>query len=348
MANKHYISIIRLFDHCGISAEDFNLSRAKKQLQAEFSIAQGGFIEIDGYTYTKHDVFEEIEQPDFLQRLTYHKQIWKSPQILQLLEKNSADLVAIHEEFRPFLGNKDFDEFFSPYLVGPFTYLSRNFLAENKLRDAGNLLAYEDFLQPAEREEAFRPFRVYLDENLRILRNVNKDNYDIMRPKFSHWIEKDWYLFFNYLPHEFYEIKNDITTFIINIGVAVQKKRRQDCRMMSEQLISLKDVPQNLRDIIVSNHAVYTGSSSSSGSGWGRGIFWMIWVVFMIVRAASGGCNDSSSSSSFDFSKYKPYYEPFKVSDSTYSLLKDSSSRLLMDSSFRKRIDSMIKKNRGQ
>src|ERR1043165_2518767 len=97
LANKQYISIIRLFDHCGISTgDDFNLSRTKKQLQAEFGIAQGGFIEIDGHTYTRHDVFEEIEKPDFIQRLHFHKQIWKSPQILHLLEESSADLVAIH------------------------------------------------------------------------------------------------------------------------------------------------------------------------------------------------------------------------------------------------------------
>jgi hypothetical protein len=345
LANKQYISIIRLFDHCGISTDDFSLSRAKKQLQAEFGIAQGGFIEVEGLTYTRHDVFEEIEQPDFAQRLIFHKQIWKSPEILNLLENNSADLVAIHVEFKPFLGNKEFDEFFSPYFVGPFTYLSRNFLTENKLRDIGTLLAYEDFLQPSEREEAFRSIRIYLDENVRILRNVNKDNYEMMRPKFAHWIETDWYLFFNYLPHEFYEIKNDITTFIINIGVAVQKKHRKDCRAMSEQLISLNDTPENLRSIIVSNHGVYTEASSSSGSGWGRNIFWAIWIVFMIIRAASGGCG-SSGSSSYDFNNYKPTYEPFKISDSTFKILADSSTRIMHDSSFKKTIDSIIKKSR--
>jgi hypothetical protein len=55
LANKEYTSIIRLFNHCDISInDDFNLSRARKQLQAEFGIAQDGFIEIEGYTYTRH------------------------------------------------------------------------------------------------------------------------------------------------------------------------------------------------------------------------------------------------------------------------------------------------------
>jgi hypothetical protein len=341
LANKQYISIIRLFDHCGISTgDDFNLQRAKKQLQAEFGIAYGGFIEVDGYTYTRHDVFEEIEQPDFAQRLNFHKQIWKSPQILQLLEKNSADLVAVHTEFKPFLGNKEFDEFFSPYFVGPFSYISRNFLAGNKLRDVGTLLAYEDFLQPNEREEAFRPIRVYLDESIRVLRNVNKDNYMMMRPRFVHWIETDWYLFFNYLPHEFYETKNDITTFIINIGVAVQKKHRKDCRLMSEQLISLSETPESLRNIIVSNHAVYTGSSSSGGSGSWRNVFWIIWIVFMLIRGVNscGGRSDNS------FKQNYPYFDNgFKFRDSAVMKLFDSNYRkTLRDTSLRKRLDSLL------
>ena len=342
MANKQYISLIRLFDHCDISTgDDFNLSRAKKQLQAEFGIAQGGFIELDGHTYTRHDVFEEIEQPDFVQRLRFHKQIWESPQVLQLLENNAADLTEITSEFKPFLGNKDFDEFFSPYFVGPFDYLSRTFLAENRLHDMGNLLAYEAFLQPAEREEAFRPVRVYLDENIRILRNVNKDNYDMMRSKFAHWVDIDWYPFFNNLPHEFYEIKTDITTYIINIGVAIQKKRRRDCRSMSEQLISLKETPESLRNIIVSNHAIYTGSSASSGSFSWRSVFWIIWIVFMIIKW-SGGCDGNSNT---DFRNTIPYFDPkIRFSDSTIRILSDSSYKSIRDTSFRKTLDSILRK----
>lgn len=342
MANKQYISIIRLFDHCGISTgDDFNLSRVKKQLQAEFGIAKGGFIEIDGHAYTRHDIFEEIEQPDFARRLKFHKQIWASPQILLLLENNAVDLVEITNEFKPFLGNKEFDEFFSPYFVGPFNYLSRTFLADNRLRDMGNLLAYEDFLQPSEREESFRPIRVYLDENLRTLRNVNKDNYDMMRSKFAHWVDDDWYLFFNNLPHEFYEIKNEITTFIINIGVAVQKKRRKDCRLMSEQLISLSETPESLRNVIVSNHAVYTGSSASSGSISWRSVFWIIWIVIMLIR----GINSCGGDSSGDSKNYFRYYDPkFKLPDSTFRIFSDSTNKYRPDSSWRKSFDSVLRK----
>ena len=333
MASKQYISIIRLFDHCGISTvDDFNLSRAKKQLQAEFGIAQGGFIEVDGYTYTRHDVFEEIEQPDFPKRLVFHKQIWDSPQILQLLEKNTVDLISVQDEFAPLCGNKEFDEFFSPYLAGPFNYLSRTFLADARLKEMGDLLNYEDFLQPAEREVAFRPLRVFLEENIRILRNVNGENYSMMRPKISHWIERDWYVFFNNLPHEFYDTKNDITVWVINIGVEVQKSHRRDCKRMSEQLIALQDTPESLRTTIVSNHAVYSGSSSWSLSG--RNAFWMIWVVFMLIRAiSSNGCSESKSS-------YKEFSYPHLKNKLHFQ---DSLFRIIKDSSFRFNRDSLLK-----
>ena len=325
MASTQYISIIRLFDHCGISTgDDFNLPRTKKQLQAEFGIAQGGFIQLDGYTYSRHDVFEEIEQLDFPARLIFHKQVWNSPQILQLLENNAVDLTTIKDEFTPFWGNKEFDAFFSPYLAGPFNYLSRTLLADARLKEMGDLLGYEDFLQPAEREEAFRPLRIFLEENIRVLRNTNGDNYKMMRPKIVHWIDTDWHIFFNNLPHEFYDTKNDIATRLINIGVAVQKSRRRDCRTMSQQLVSLQDTPESLRNTIVANHAVYTGSSGKSLSG--GNIFWIIWVFIMLIRAvSSGGCGESKTN-------YKNFSLPelnsnYPLRDSIFKILKDSALR---------------------
>ncbi len=329
MANKQYISIIRLFEHCGISTgDDFNLLRVKKQLQAEFTIAKNGFIEVDGYTYSRHDVLEEIEQPDFLNRLTFHKAIWKSRQLLQLLENNSIDLTTIHIEFISFWNNKEFDQFFSPYFAGPFNYLSRTLLTEMRLKEMGDLLGYEGFLLPVEREEAFRPLRIFLDENIRLLRNVNGDNYKMMRPKIAHWIDQDWYVLFNHLPQEFYDEKNDITSRLVNIGVAIQKTHRRDCRKMSEQLISLQDTPESLRSIIVSNHAVYT-SSRVKGIGF-RGGFGIVWVFILLIRAiTSNGCNDNSNNSY----KFTPpdFSVKYELPDTLFKIMQDTSYRRMFD-----------------
>jgi len=332
LASKQYISIIRLFNHCGIATgEAFNLSRAKKQLQAEFGIAVDEFIKVDGYTYSRHDVFEELEDPGIAERLVFHEQIWNSPQILRLLENNAADLGNMYDEFTPFWNNIKFDQFFSPYLAGPFAYLSRSFLAEARLKDVGQLMLYQGFLQPADREEAFRPLRIFLDENSRLLRNVNGENYTMMRPKISHWIYSEWHIFFNNLPDEFYEVKNDITTRLVNLGVEVQKSHRRDCKRVSGQLISLQDTPESLRNTIITNHAVYTGSSRSK-LGW-RGIFWIGWIVIMGIRTvSSSGCGDNNA---IDNKPMQIYYNNKPISS-------DSLLKIVTDSSLKNR-DSLLK-----
>lgn len=330
MANKQYISIIRLFDHCDIStADDFNLSRVKKQLQAEFGIAKDGFIEVDGYVYSRHDVMEEIDLPNFSQRLAYHKQLWMCPQVLQLLEKNSTDLTLIKNELSLFLLDKEFDIFFSPYFVGPFSYISRTLLTEMRLEEIGNLLEYEDFLQPGEREEAFRPIRIFLDDSIKLLRNVKGENYKIIRPKILHWIENDWHPFFNQLPAEFYDVKNEIIAQLINITVAIQKTHRRDCRKISQHLMSLQETPENLRGIVVSNHAVYVGSSSGGSGNW-RNLAWIGWVLFMLIRAvASDGCGGSSRNN-YQFNP--PDFQKYQIPDSILKKIEKSGIKIEPDS----------------
>jgi hypothetical protein len=87
LASKQYISIIRLFEHCGIAYDsEIIVSRIKKQLTAEFGIAASGIIEINHHSYNKNDVFEEIEHPDFITRLSFHRKIWNSLCLLSFLE----------------------------------------------------------------------------------------------------------------------------------------------------------------------------------------------------------------------------------------------------------------------
>lgn len=293
MANKQYISIIRLFNHCGIpTGADFNLPRAKKQLLAEFNMSQSGFIELEGYTYTRNDVFEEIERANYWQRMEFHNRIWSAPQMLALLEKNIFDAITISEAFQNFWDNKAFDEFFSPYFAGPFNYISRNLLANMRLDDMSALLKYEDFLQPSEREEAFRPMRMFLDENIKLFRNTSGENYKMMRPKMRQWIDERWCNFMNALPVEFYDARVFIVTRMVNIGVAIQKTYRGDCRKMSEQLVLLSDLPESLRGTIMTNHPIYLQPRFAIRF---RSGFWIIWVAFMLFRAiASNSCNDTS------------------------------------------------------
>ena len=287
MANKQYISPIRLFDHCSVPYDgEINTSRIKKQLAAEFDFAASGFIEINGYTYNKTDVLEELERPDFSDRLRYHKQIWKSKNILSILENNTGDLHALQQEFSKFQNDKDFDAFFSPWFAAPFNYICRSYLNEGKLCELSTLLLYEDFLQPAEKEEGFRSIRIFLEENLRLFKNIIRENYNNFRPKVQPWRTTGWDEFMNNLPDEFYDYKSEIAIELINLTVKIQKSNKEDCWAISNGLVGLRNLPNNLRETILNNDKVFNPKEKSTS------YTWIIWVVIIVLKLmASGGCN---------------------------------------------------------
>ncbi|MET0634374.1 MAG: hypothetical protein ABWZ25_00020 [Chitinophagaceae bacterium] len=297
MASKDYISIIRLFNHCDIPVNgQFSLPRAKKQLQAELGVASDGFIQVEGHNYTRQYVFEELDHPRFTERLVYHGRIWESPQVLRLLEEKTTRLDGIDKEFSKFNSDPAFDSFFSPFFAGPFQYMARNMLGAGDITGIAQLLRFEEFLLPEEREEAFRPVRLYLDENIRLLKNVKADNYKIMLPKIHHWIDSDWSAFLNNLPHEFFEQRETLVRQLINLTVAIQAINTEHCRAISYQLDALTDLPESLSGLITSNHNVFTVSSNSSSSdsvNW-RALLFVLWIIVMVLRWTSK-CDSGSS-----------------------------------------------------
>jgi hypothetical protein len=288
LASKQYISIIRLFQHCDISVEgDINVTRIKKQLNAEFDFAKDGFIEINGYSYNKNDVFEEIEKPDFTERLLHHKKIWERKAVLAILEDNALNLFDLRDQIKTFANDASFEQFFSPYFVIPFNYISRKCINENQLSNLGDWLLFDDFLQPDEREEGLRTIRIFIEEKLRVLRNVNKDTFVSKRPEIIEWLTSGGGNFLSNLPHEFYNEKSDIALYLINLTVAIQKTERRDCKRISTVLTCIRDLPEALETIITKNHKAYTqGGSSSSNTNYG----WVIWVVIIVLKVMAGGC----------------------------------------------------------
>lgn len=286
MASKQYISIIRLFEHSGILYDgEINLSRIKKQLTAEFGIAVSGIIEVDHHSYNKNDVFEEIERSDFIARLYYHKKIWGSPCLLSFLEEAIFDEQKMQEAMQQFQNDPVFDSFFSPYFAMSFNYIARNCLNEFRLDDMGSLLLFEEFLLGEDREEAFRPVRIFLEDNIRLLKNTNTDNYKLVKPKIQHWINGNWSGFVNSLPHEFYNSRNELSSNLVNITVAIQKTNKPECKRISHELTSLSHLSPELADIIYNNHKVYTSNPITRSTGnWG----WIVWLIIILIRILSG------------------------------------------------------------
>ena len=295
MAEKQYISPIRLFDHLGIDyTSELNIPRIKKHLAAEFSMSRDGFIEIDGHTYSRNDVTEETDRPDFPKRLVYHHRIWKKTALLNLLEDNKVNVSGVINDLNSFQADPEFDEFFSPYFAAPFNYTARSLINDNDLFQLGDWLSVEGFILAPQKEEGLKSIRMFLDENARTFRNLNQDNYTSFRSKLLPWFRYGWHRFFNNLPEDFYGAKEDMIVSLINHSVRIQKTNREDCQNISNELMQLHGLPDNIRSTIESNDKVYnvrsgTSSSSSSGSG---SYWWIIWVIIAVIRLAMhGGCN---------------------------------------------------------
>ena len=286
MASKQYISIIRLFENCSIDYDgEIILSRIKKQLTAEYGIAASGIIDIDHHSYNKNDVFEEIEHPDFITRLYYHRKIWMSPFMLAFLEDAIFDEPKMQDAMRQFQNDTVFDNFISPYFAHSFNYIARNYLNEYRLNAMGELLLFEEFVQGEHREEALRPVRLFLEDEVRLLKNTNASNYKLVKPKILHWINSDWSSFVNNLPHEFYNSRNELSTNLVNVTVAIQKVNKADCRKISHQLTALSHLSPELADIIYNNHKIYSGNAITRSTGnWG----WIIWLIIILIRILSG------------------------------------------------------------
>jgi len=261
---------------------------------AEYGMSATGFLEVDGFSYNKTDVLEEIDRPDFADRLALHQQVWDNPLLLKVLEENSIHLSNLSSIFQPFQGNAAFDAFVSPYLAGPFQVILRSCLLKNNLVDARIWLSIEGFLQGEDREEGFRPLRLFLEEQERVFKNVSKDNYSSFRDKLAPWLGDGWSLFLNNFPAELYEQKHDLVVDLINLTVKIQKINRSDCQHISLELIQLNGISSDLVNTIISNNRVFNpppGSSSSTSSG-GTNYWWVVWVIVIILKVvARGGCN---------------------------------------------------------
>ncbi len=289
MANKQYISIIRLLKHCDISLDgEVNVSRIKKQINAEFDFAKDGFVDIDGNNYNKNDVFEEIEKADFLERLVFHKKIWEQKALLALLEKNNLNIYEVTSQIKTYANDEKFENFFSPYFVIPFNYISRKLINENKIAELGEWMLFDDFLKTDDREEGLRTVRIFLDEKLKVLKNINKDTFKSRRDEVVNWVTAGAGRLLNNLPTDLHDVKEDIAYHLINITVAIQKVANRDCKEISTELTQIYDLSAELTDIITNNHRVYTQSGSSSPSN--TDYRWVIWVVIILLKIASGGC----------------------------------------------------------
>ncbi|MFN8250846.1 MAG: hypothetical protein U0V75_03105 [Ferruginibacter sp.] len=285
MAEKQYISPVRLLDHLGINCnEALQVSRIKKLLSAEFSLAKDGFIQVEGFSYNRTDVMEEVEREDFIQRMHWHLRVWQSPGLLLLLENNNAAAEDVRKALDDFQHQPEFDAFFSPFFAAPFNTACRQSITNCDLATTGDWLTLEAFLLPAERETAFRSIRVFLDETEHLFHNISKENYTSFRNKLAPWLNAGWSHFLNNLPDELWDYREALAVSLINLTVKIQHSYKDDCKTISRDLVKVEKLSQSTRETILNNDRVYNKTGSSSGFNY----WWLIWAVLMLLRLANG------------------------------------------------------------
>jgi hypothetical protein len=254
-----YQSIIRFFEYAHIeyrSAENFNLTRARKLVQAEFSMQDDGFVVIDGFSYSKNDVLIELERPDFVHRLEEHLHIWENKSLLDLLEKDAVNFSQrpdwYYLSFVP-----SFKAFVSPYFAPVFDRVMRGILAKNNLKDAAIWMDYIYLVEPDEEEHALKNVRFYLVEAAKFFRNLNDQSFKSRDAELVVWYRTNWSAFINKLPDSLLGYVDELITAIISFTVRIQKASRKICYLLSKEMTLVTNANYTLTKLVRSNHEIY-------------------------------------------------------------------------------------------
>ena len=246
----NYLSIIRIFRHCGIDCHAPDAARAKRILAAEFSIAPGGVISIDGFDYTANDVFEELERDDFARRLQLNMLIWKTPILLNCLEKHEADLRQIQQwetVCRDWL-HRQITGFIAPYFAVSFDKIMGKLLNEARFADADAWLKTRYFLDNSEdRRASLSSTRLFITDFIKLLKNLNDVTYKNHLPQLENWFSQPWSRFVNHLPTSLYHVRNDLLRAMFSFMLVIRNTDSDLCRKMSRQMREVRNINANLQ-----------------------------------------------------------------------------------------------------
>ncbi|MDR0866808.1 MAG: hypothetical protein LBO74_18030 [Candidatus Symbiothrix sp.] len=328
-----YQSIIRLLEYCNIDSNTMDAGKIRKILSAEFAIAENGIISVDGFDYTKNDIFRELERDDFARRLEYHQLIWKNKSLLECLEKNTVDFKEVSTWF-DLRWMKGFSNFISPYYAESFDKVMRKFLHPVDFGEANRWFRMFIFIDNAEDEDkALSGIRIFVSDFIRMVRNANDVTYVDIIPELEDWINQPGASFLNSFPASLYKLKDDLVSALINLIVIIQHTNKNLSYEISGLLYELTGLNQETQELIQKNHKIVEANAvgpSKGGKGGcsisGIGIGTLIYMILIILRINT--CSHHSSTPNFDFSQYSIPYEEKKITAdffedlrTTYSLV---------------------------
>lgn len=295
-----YNSPIRFYEYCGVAVKypaEVNPSRIKKQISAEFALSTDGIISVDGHDYNKNDVLQDFDAPDWFSNLQFHQIIWDHKGLLKCLEDDAISMVEASQQWFKLSKDPAFVKFVSPYFAVSFNNVMKMALSFPNFEDARWWLAFLAFVTPDHYEQALQSTRVYLEDILRVFKNVNSSTYHFKLSEIVPWTKQHWQHFINDLPDDLFYFKEDLAATLVNFTCEIQNADLHMAYMVSIRLSQLTGLSSDLSRIVADNHAVfsqrydrsmgndrYEASSSKGGSSTIGTVFRVIFVVFICIR----------------------------------------------------------------
>lgn len=253
-----FVSIIRLFDYCNIDYSDLeqlNIPRIKKQIAAEFNFAPEGFITIDGRVYNKNEVFQTLDASNVAELIAYHLKVYQANGLLQILEEGKIENLT-SQELRSYIEDENFVRFISPYFAPVFNREMKNRLAAADFEGAADWIPYCRLILNTDGETAFQSTKTYLEEALRLFKNLNKDSFLVRKEEVQPWTNS-FARFLNWLPDLLYPQKEALAIQLINFCVEIQESDRIYAYQISKSMLALNFLDNFHTQLIKDNHLVY-------------------------------------------------------------------------------------------
>lgn len=304
-----YQSFIRFLEYCHIDYQDtaqLNITRLKKQVVAEFAMEPSGIITIDGISYNKHDVLLELDQPELGKMLQFHVLIWKHSHLLNLLEKDKMDPAADGQDWYYLHAHQDFAAYLSPYFAARFDSRMKHLLQEKQIAPAVAWMYFLSFVTPYDEETALKSTRLFLEDAIRLFRNLNDKTFRQRSEELALWHQQNWSDFINVLPGSLLHYTDELADTIINFTVRIQKAGRKICYLISKQLTQLETVSYTTRQLIRSNHLIY--KKNYEQTTWrGRlrkipSVYFLVILVLALLRGLSSDSCNSGNKKTIDVS----------------------------------------------
>lgn len=276
---------------------------------AEIALS-GDEIIIDNISYSRNDA------STLLDGLTeegwkVHSIIYAHKGLLDFLEREEINDDEL-KKADAWLYNERFVQAASPYFAHSFNAVSGRLLKTGGFATLLKLQNYSGYILPEHSGEGYQKVRTYLDELSYTLRNLSWEKFVADESILHFAFSESWKKWANKLPSSFTTMRDEIVEQLINIVLRFQQ--HATWHYLHQMLVQLQSLETNdfnrseierIDKVIARNSQLESSgrlrnpSDKGGTASWSRGVWWGIWVIFAIVRAAT--CNDRSSKSNYSF-----------------------------------------------